>query len=137
MQELASVVRADQMDKLETIHFRNLVFTNNCKLASESGLIISDVANKKCVMEQIVERSDLVASDSSRLELLSITARLDSGERLAIFSDQLCQNYELNSFAFPRKLNDLQVEKMSVDEFCQKWISNQNLTNVGSRLRSE
>jgi 4-amino-4-deoxy-L-arabinose transferase-like glycosyltransferase len=53
---------------------------------------------------------------------LSIVQLSDSGARYYIYNDRLCSKYKLPQFITGLKLADLNIESMSEQQFCQKFI---------------
>ena len=99
--------------------YDNLVFTDGCQPAAGSQVVLGGVAMIDCLENN--------PAWSDRTQVRSIAAVMDSGERLLILNDQLCQDISLRSYVSPRTLSDFQVESMPREEFCQKWIVNQNI----------
>jgi hypothetical protein len=57
---------------------------------------------------------------------LSISAVLDSGERMRIYGDELCADLA-STFIHVQSLAQLNLEQQDQNEFCSLWIKNLKL----------
>lgn len=55
---------------------------------------------------------------------LSIVQLFDSGTVYKIYQDSLCNNYQLKRYISKVTLNDLAIEKLTKENFCEKFIVN-------------
>lgn len=54
---------------------------------------------------------------------LEISQLNDSGRLYEIFNDSVCSQYELPEYQHPITFDDLQVEKMTTEQFCKTYVS--------------
>lgn len=103
-------------------NYQNIAFVSDCDSRVTADVIIGEASYKECLAKKY-------GQNQTKSKVLSIPAALDSGEKLAIINDQLCGGYYLRSYVQPRFLSDLEVEKMGEKQFCETWVTNQNLTD--------
>ena len=107
----------------------NIRFTEECvaSLDSEEGIIIAERSRKLCppsgLSDQELAKLDLTIKPG---EASSISSPLDSGEIFWIYQDTLCQNEQLTTFVNVDTLDQLQVEQLSDQQFCNLWIKDLN-----------
>lgn len=120
--------------------FGNMLFTTDCIPEEEAltGLVVAERDRAHC--------SPIVTSEttSAKVDLslkpgnsLSISSPLDSGEIFWIYGDTLCQNFNLGTFVDINRLSELQVERLSNQQFCEVWIKDLNPLRVLSPIDSE
>lgn len=80
--------------------------------------------HKTCPIDEHSRPPELAAS--VKIPSLSISAVLDSGERIKIYGDQLCADLP-NTFVHVQSLSQLRIEQQAQTEFCQSWIKNLRL----------
>jgi len=109
--------------------YNNKEFAKNFNEAIRSGKyeIEGMVFQKKC--PEIIDKKaiyiwerDLGCIDEPNM-LPRISETRDGGARFFIPVEKVCRGVELNSYPFPRKIEDFSVEKMNKDTFCKNWIS--------------
>lgn len=116
----------------------NLTFSSFCapsdidlvaEYASPSAvapLLIVRGNQKTCPVADRNYQSELWLQSRKMLPSLSISAVLDSGERLAVYGDRLCTDYA-NTFIHVQSLNQLNIEEQGLEQFCSLWIKNLHL----------
>ncbi len=83
----------------------------------------------------IILRADSAGLDWKKYpDWLTIAQLSDGGEIYRIINDSLCQQFELGRYPTEIKFSDFEVEKLSPERFCQKFIS--DLTGY-SQIRPE
>lgn len=118
----------------------NVTFTDDCiDLTDTSAVHIASVHAPLCEAEEISDElpanvveqnSDEETKKTDKIkklrpieEALSISAVLDSGVKYNIYNDSVCKNYDLRTYIHVTDRNDFSIEKMSTQEFCEKWIT--------------
>ncbi len=88
-------------------------------------LIIIRGGHKTCPVDAY-NRQDQPDRAKQKLPVLSISAVLDSGERMRIYGDQLCSDLA-STFVHVQSLAQLDLEEQTASEFCELWIKNLKL----------
>ncbi len=125
----------------------NVTFSSFCapddpqkaiKEGDEDEIIIIRRFHKRCPLteEELAEkeaetaRSAVEANSGGKPAkaepILSISAVLDSGERMEIFGDQICAPHS-TTYIDVNNLKQLELEDQSREKFCQLWIKNLRL----------
>lgn len=92
------------------IRMRNIVF-----LGCDSDVVIpKDVT--------VIYQSDCVTGDNSA-KFLKISRLKDGGDEFRIKNDVACQMYDLKSYPDHFEINDLNIEPMDYQAFCETYIS--------------
>lgn len=118
--------------------FGNLTFSSFCaphdleilsKYRNENEdknqeLLIIRQGHKTCPVDEYNRPVD--AKTLQHVPKLSISAVLDSGERIRIYGDKLCSELS-NTFIHVQSLDQLKLEKQDQNEFCSLWIKNLKL----------
>lgn len=105
--------------------WQQVTFTTGCVLAAnDQQLKLIEPNHKICDQENTDNTSPLENSSQENM-VTSIASVLDSGSRLIIENDTLCSQYELRSYINPRHRFQLNVEKLSNQEFCETWLVRQ------------
>lgn len=90
-------------------HIANIQVTKDCSVIKNNpqSIIVVD-ANTTC---------HSTSSDS-------IASIKDAGSRYFLINDKLCKNFPRNRYPLVKKVQQLDVEGYTLEEFCQKWITN-------------
>jgi hypothetical protein len=113
----------------------NILFTEGCvpALTEITGIAIVERTRPHCLPADLPESEqndfDLKLSP---INALSISSPLDSGEIFWIFNNRLCDNGKLTTFVDINRLEELAVEKLADQQFCELWIKNLDPIRAGS-----
>jgi len=97
----------------DDFHWDNVYFFSECP----QNLIL----NKNQIV--ILQLGAECFPGSKTSQRLSISQLSDGGEISKIINDTVCRRFSLNRYPTGIKFNDFNVEKLSLEEFCQKFIS--------------
>lgn len=136
--EISEAMRAYVPFSNEALYqFGNVTFSSFCApsdpeilavFQSESDqakdLLITRVNHKTCPIDEYNRPAE--AKTLQKVPKLSISAVLDSGERMRIYGDMLCSSYA-GTFIHLQSLKQLNLEKQDKAEFCGLWIKNLQL----------
>lgn len=87
----------------------NITFTNQCLQEIAEGKTIIIEAKLKCL--------------EYPKDWLRINEPRDNGQRFIISNDRLCEEIALNSYPYPRKIQDFDVDSLTDQEFCRQWVT--------------
>lgn len=129
LQDIATQMRTypPYVSKSASYTYGAIEFTNTCVPPEETLQAQSQTHNTLSIVrtthntcpENDTLLSDLV--DKHDVKIKTISAVLDSGGRLKIIGDTICDG-STTSFVYLQSLSELQVEKQSTEEFCKNWI---------------
>ncbi len=92
-----------------------------------SEIIIAPPEYKTCqTPETSVLVGDSLSSKETLKPVLSISAVLDSGEKLRIYGDEICHDFA-TTYVNLRSLDQLLIEKQDTTTFCSLWVKNLGL----------
>ncbi len=91
---------------------------------NDKELLIVRQGHKTCPIDEYNRPAD--AKILQKVPKLSISAVLDSGERLRVYGDQLCGEFA-NTFIHVQALEQLDLEKQDQAQFCSLWLKNLKL----------
>ena len=97
-----------------------VTITNDCIDVTTDRLHLWEVGHSFCQTEDEAVLAKQVLTKQDRL---SIPAVLDSGEAYRIAGDTTCQAYQLPRFVHLQTIKDLDLNQLSTQQFCQKWIT--------------
>jgi hypothetical protein len=89
-------------------------------------LLIVRNNHKTCSVADKMYDGEAWFQAKKKLPSLSISAVLDSGERMQIYGDAVCAK-EATTFIHIQQLVDLTIEQQTPSQFCQKFIKNLHL----------
>lgn len=122
---------------VQTFKIDNVIFTSGCEVEPNIDVMIAETSFEYCKSElanfdhAMTGRAstDITPTEPERpsRSFNSIVAIMDSGQKLYILDDQLCQGKKLKSYVFPTTYADIDVEKLDADQFCLNWISDQSI----------
>lgn len=122
---------------VQTFKIDNVIFTSGCEVEQNTDVMIAETSFEYCESELAnfdhgktgQAETDLTPTETEqpRRSFNSIVAIMDSGQKLYILDDQLCQGKKLKSYVFPTTYADIVVEKLNADQFCLNWISDQSI----------
>lgn len=102
----------------------NVVITNECVDIDQNRISIWEADHSFCKsIEHERDEASFKKQEKTRKSRLSISAVLDSGTTYHIYGDTVCQQYELSPFVHLQHISDLDLDKMTSQQFCQKWIT--------------
>lgn len=125
-EEIAAVVTSDEWT------FDNITFGVDCipdtQLSPETLLLY--LPDKKLCSQR--DNIGVTAATDPTIQQrlaapLTLAAIADSGAQLRIVGDTVCQPATLNTFIHPTSLADFAIETMESSQFCQTWVTDQNL----------
>ena len=91
---------------------------------ANQDLLIVRQGHKTCPVDEY--NRPVEAKTLQKVPSLSISAVLDSGERMKIYGDELCGDFA-STFIHVQSLKQLDVEKQDQAQFCGLWIKNLKL----------
>jgi len=108
----------DQQNKHYSLE--KVTVTNDCVDVISDRTHVWKIGHSFCKTqdENLIEQQELAKTNR-----LTIPAVLDSGEAYRIYDDIICQQYELSPFVHLQKIQDLNLNQMNQQQFCQKWIT--------------
>ncbi len=101
----------------------NVIVTNDCVELTENKVHLWKTGHSFCKDEGENDEASFARERQTQSQRLSIPAVLDSGETYRIYGDKTCNQYQLSSFVHLQHLDDLNLDKMNTQQFCQKWIT--------------
>lgn len=122
---------------VQTFKIDNVIFTSGCEVEQNIDVMIAETSFEYCKSELAnfdhgktgQAKTDMTTTEAEQpsRSFNSIVAIMDSGQKLYILDDQLCQGKKLKSYVFPTTYTDINVEKLNADQFCLNWISDQSI----------
>jgi 4-amino-4-deoxy-L-arabinose transferase-like glycosyltransferase len=118
----------DQIGKAvqeNSLELNNVNFNNRClpieKLTQENTIVIVQ-DSLRCESE-----GSFVSPENEELKQLGfdsigITYLVDTGQIMKIYNDSLCRDITLNAYSRIQKYSDFDIDKISNEDFCQKWL---------------
>lgn len=135
------IVITDDKSSIPTLFKQYLFYSNSynrktaSKIASKINNNIYEAGNisfLNCPFDLpkdstvITVRDEGCKSIDRKAKKLTIAQLSDGGEIYKIYNDSVCSNYKLNRYPQNIQLKNLDVEKLSRSEFCNKFITNFN-----------
>lgn len=110
--------------ELDIYEYKNIYVTRSCPNLVDTTLFETIIINKNLIagIDTACPIFQSLVKRSKDIHPLSLVAPRDSGEEHRIIGDSLCQGLELGKYVHPKSMNDFNLEKMSKEEFCTKWI---------------
>lgn len=99
--------------RTSNLNWENMIFTSDCerpKLSKEETLVLRDDIACDNLRERLPDK------------YIAVSRISDSGHEYRIYNAETCQNNELLTYIRSVSLKDLQVEKLTKDYFCEKFI---------------
>lgn len=119
--EISQVVRTSAKENQRKFFYKNLIFTPDCYDPQASDPQLVEITIQPCVRN---EQGDLESVEDNR-DSNSFVQVKDSGLKLRIYNDLLCQNIQLNTYIHLANFSQLDIEKMDQTKFCQTWVTAQ------------
>jgi len=118
--EIKNTVLFNQNQPIKHFTLDRITITNDCIDITLNRVHAWEVGHSFCrtQAEVLINKQEL-----AKLDRLTIPAVLDSGEAYRIYDDIICQQYELAQFVHLQQINDLNLDEMNAQQFCQKWIT--------------
>lgn len=145
---IATTLNSNQGLSIRRYTLGAVTFTNDCVKASENVTNVVEIDHKKCEQTSTTDANtdtkanDDVDTDSNtdaninaedktntkvqKPRIISISAVLDSGTKHEIYNDKVCEGISLSSFMHLRSINELNLSKISNQEFCSYWLTNKS-----------
>lgn len=113
------LLNQDQQNRYYSLE-DGITITNGCIDVTLDRTHVWKIGHSFCKTEDetLVSKQEL-----ARTNRLTIPAVLDSGEAYRIYGDTICQQYKLSPFVHLQHLQDLDLNHMNQQQFCQKWIT--------------
>ena len=124
LSEIKETIIANQDLITKTYRLGQTVVTNDCVDVAQSRVSIWEIDHSFCKsIEHERDEESFKKQKMTRGSRLSIPAVLDSGETFLIYGDSICQQYELSPYVHLQKIKELDLNHMTPQQFCQKWIT--------------
>lgn len=108
---------------MNTYEFDNLLITQSCPkfdISDYDTVIVDRMLSDD--LERNCEAFRGFISNPEKSRVLSIVNPKDSGEDHRIYGDTLCRDLPLSRYVNPQRLTDFNIEQMSRETYCSKWI---------------
>ena len=97
----------------QNYEYKGATFTNDC-----GQNLTNEYKNGTTIF---IEQGSNCSLDSPSVKIANPK---DAGGLYNIHNETLCSNFPKNKYPYPRNLEDFQIEKMTKEDFCIKWITN-------------
>jgi len=114
-------INQDQQNKHYSLD--KVSVTNDCVDVTQNKIHVWKVGHSFCKSEEENDEASFAKEEATKSDRLTIPAALDSGEAYRIYGDTICQQYELPQFVHLQDIQDLNLNQMTQQQFCQKWIT--------------
>lgn len=112
--QIEETILANEQQKIKHYRLGAVTVTNGCVDPLSKQTHIWEIGHSFCQKE---------GAEKFKTNRLTIPAVLDSGEQYRLHGDQLCNDYKLKSYVHLGSSSQLALDKMSVQEFCQTWLT--------------
>lgn len=125
LEEISATVHNSIANNDRIYKYKNIIFTPNCynPQSTEPQLVENSVL--PCPEYTSHDSENTFIEKNPQKILSSFVQVKDSGLKLKIYHDLLCQNHQLNSFVHLTNYSQLEIERMDQAEFCQTWVTSQ------------
>lgn len=117
----------DTMDANTISSIQNSILHHDFRLNNISFVECGDVAPEGLLTSTVIAQSGkpcpLLEELKKSSEEKTISQLGDSGRIYEIYNDQLCDSFELSSYQSLITMDDLNIEKLPANRFCQIYIS--------------
>lgn len=110
----------------------NITFSSFCAPADPHAVVTTATLphvviirkdHKRCSEQDPVKIAMEASAIRPAKTVLSVPAVLDSGQRIAIYGDELCQEYA-RTFVHLKDLDQTMLENKNTETLCSQWITN-------------
>jgi hypothetical protein len=124
LEKIKETITANQDRITKRYQLGQITVTNDCVDISQERISIWEIDHNFCkTVEHERDEESFRKQKMTQATRLSIPAVLDSGEAYLIYGYDICQQYELSPYVHLQKIQDLNLNEMSQQQFCQKWIT--------------